>query len=346
MDLERSQLFHRLTLLEIPWGKLSTASGKGTFKEKWILRWQPELELGLIEAGRWGNTVVAAAGAAASHQATTATQLPQLTMLLEMILLATLPAATQQVMVRLGQMAALTSDLTHLMGALPPLANILRYSDVRQTDGDTLLPIVERLIVRICIGLPGACNSLDDDAAAAMLAHINQTHRAIKLLQQDSYIHDWQATLHRLADLTSLHGLVSGQSCRLLLDEGQLAGTEAARRLSLALSVAVEPTHAADWIQGFLQGSGLLLLHDSAIWTVLDDWITNLTPEAFMVLLPLLRRTFSTFTPAERRQMGEKAHQGDNTRVTVSQTAHFDYDRAAAVLPLMAQLLGLEMGHE
>jgi hypothetical protein len=108
----------------------------------------------------------------------------------------------------------------------------------------------------------------------------------------------------------------------------------------------VEPTRAADWIQGFLQGSGLLLLHDAAIWTVLDDWITNLTPEAFMVLLPLLRLTFSTFTPAEWRQMGEKAHQGDNTRVTVSQTAHFDYDRAAAVLPLMAQLLGLEMGHE
>ena len=35
---------------------------------------------------------------------------------------------------RLESEAALTTDVTHLMGALPPLANVLRYGDVRNTD--------------------------------------------------------------------------------------------------------------------------------------------------------------------------------------------------------------------
>ncbi|MGB8698114.1 MAG: DUF5682 family protein [Thermosynechococcaceae cyanobacterium] len=343
-DLERSQLLHRLTLLNIPWGKASEVGGKGTFKEKWVLRWQPELELGLIEAGRWGNTVETAATTYACRQAIEARQLPVLTALLEQVLLAVLPIAVTQVMQCLEAEAAIASDLVHLMAAIPPLANVLRYSDVRQTDVATLTHVVDGLMTRICIGLPGACASLDDDAAALMLDHIGQTHRAIKLLQNLDHLQDWRSVLSRLADKASLHGLLAGRCCRLLLDEGEFDGTEAARRLNLALCQAVEPSHAADWIQGFLQGSGLVLLHDAEIWQVLDRWVTALAPDAFMALLPLLRRTFSTFTAAERRQMGERVKQGEGRPTTTAGlTADWDRDQAAAVLPLMAQLLGLEL---
>lgn len=342
MDLGRSQLLHRLKLLNIPWGEATEISGKGTFKERWILRWRPELEIALIEAGRWGNTVETAATTFACDCATHATQLPPLTMLLEQVLLATLPTAVRYVMERLEAEAAIASDLIHLMGALPSLANVLRYSDVRQTDGGILTHVVDGLVARICIGLPSACASLDDDAAAQMLEQMVQTHRAIKLLQQERHHHDWMAVLMRLADRAQLHGLLAGRCCRLLLDEGQLDGTEAAQRLNLALSRAVEPAHAAVWIEGFLQGSGLLLLHDKEIWTVLDRWVTELHSDAFIALLPLLRRTFAAFTAAERRQMAERVKQG-----SAGQTARvemdLDGDRASLALPLIAQLLGLEL---
>ncbi len=341
IDLGRSQLLHRLNLLNIPWGEAKEISGKGTFKEKWILRWRPELEIALIEAGRWGNTVEIAATAFTCDRATHATQLPPLTALLEQVLLATLPAAVRHVMERLEAEAAIASDLIHLMGSLPALANLLRYSDVRQTDVGTLTHVVDGLVARICIGLPMACASLDDDAAAQMLEQMVQTHRAIKLLQNDHHHHDWMVVLTRLADQAQLHGLLAGRCCRLLLDEGQLNGTQAAQRLNLALSRAVEPAQAAVWIEGFLQGSGLLLLHDKEIWTVLDEWVTELHPDAFTALLPLLRRTFAAFTAAERRQMAERVKQGSAGQKTVV-VADLDGDRASLALPLIAQLLGLE----
>ena len=349
-DLERSQLLHRLSLLNIHWGKPKRSSGKGTFKEAWEIRWQPELSLAVIEAGVWGNTVEIATQNYACDQANTAADLPKLTELLDRLLLAALPEAIAHLMTRLQAAAAVASDVAHLMKALPSLANILRYRDVRQTDSAIVSQVIDGLVARICIGLPGACASLDDDAAAQMLQHIDGTHSAIQLLQQENHSKAWSAVLLQLSDRglddqaasgkTSLHGLIAGHCCRMLLDEGSLTPEETARRLGLALSVANEPVQAAAWVEGFLQGSGLLLLHDDGIWQVLDSWVMGLSADAFTALLPLLRRTFSAFPAPERRQMGERVRGGPQVAGQTVEVG-FDRERADAVLPLVAQLLGV-----
>ena len=117
---------------------------------------------------------------------------------------------------------------------------------------------------------------------------------------------------------------------------------EAARRLGLALSLANAPAQSAAWVDGFLRNSGLLLLHDDTLWKVLDDWVTGLPEEHFTVALPLIRRTFSTFQTAERRQMGSRvigSSRGTSSRTLVPR--EFDEARANQALPLLAQMLGL-----
>ena len=340
-DLGRSHLLHRLKILNIDWGTPSHTSGTGTFKEGWRLQWEPEFAIAIIEASRWGNTVATAATAFAMTQAEASTNLPTLTALLDQVLLAELTDALHMLMQQLQAVSAVASDIAHLMAALPTLANILRYSNVRQTDGAMVRPVVHGLVVRICIGLPAACASLDDDAATAMDGHLMGAHRAIKLLQNPDHDANWFGTLTKLADQADLHGLLAGRCCRLLPDDGQLDSEEAARRLSFALSTASDLVQASAWIEGFLKGSGLLLLHDDAIWSVLDRWIVALSAGAFTTLLPLLRRTFATFTPPERRQMGEKVRQGETVEaaVGIDMGDRFDHERAETVLPLIAQLL-------
>jgi hypothetical protein len=151
----------------------------------------------------------------------------------------------------------------------------------------------------------------------------------------------WQQVLAQLADHQGLHGLVAGRCCRLLFEAGVFQPEETARRLGLALSTASEPSQAAAWIEGFLAGSGLLLLHNPTLWQVLDDWLTQLSSETFTAILPLLRRTFSTFTVPERRQMGERVRQGNIHPPVFVKVGRFDNDRANTVLPLVAQLLGI-----
>ncbi len=343
-DLLRSHLLHRLNSLGIPWGRTTYSRGKGTFKEAWTLEWQPEFEIALIKAGQWGNTIETATTAYACDLAENAANLPALTELLDKVLLADLPEVITKLMTRLQAEAAVASDVVHLMSALSPLAQILRYRDVRQTDMEVVAHVVDGLVTRICIGLPETCASLDDEAAAMMDKQIMQTHSAINLLQNQGHQQIWWMVLKQLVNRDSLHGLLGGRCCRLLLDGGQFEPSRAAQQLGLALSLATEPTQAAAWIEGFLKGSGLLLLHDQEIWQVLDQWVCKLAPDTFVTLLPLLRRTFSTFPAAERRQMGERVIQG---RVGAGLqgwgSEELDCDRAEMVLPLVAQLLGMSV---
>src|SRR5262249_33521836 len=165
----------------------------------------------------------------------------------------------------------------------------------------------------------------------------------IGLLQNEGHLASWRGVMARLADQRGLHGLVAGRCCRLLADAGAFAADEASRRLSLALSTANEPAQAAAWIEGFLKGSGLLLLHDEALWRTLDEWLTALPKDSFAALLALLRRTFSTFPSPERRQIGERARRGmaGVSRAAISEQPRpedFDQARAEAVLPLIAKL--------
>lgn len=347
LDLERSVLLHRLNLLGVQWGKREgTGNGKGTFHEVWRVQWQPEFAVKLIEMAVWGTTVREATAAYVADYADHADDLPTLTTLLEWLMLADLPDAVVHTMTRLQAQAALASDISHLMQALPPLARLLRYGNVRQTDTLMVGNVVDGLVARVCIGLPGACASLDDDAAEAMFKHILAFDGAIGLLQNAAHLTDWQRVLLQLADRTNLNGLIAGRCCRILLDSGQFEVQEAARRMGLALSTSNEPAQAANWIEGFVKGSGLVLLHDDRLWQVLDGWVTSLPPDTFPALLPLLRRTFSSFTPPERRQMGERVKRGPAqllAQPSAAATLDFDRARAEAVLPLVAQLLGLKV---
>ena len=344
-DLDRSHLLHRLALLDIDWGEPVEVSGKtGTFHEVWQLQWHPELAVALIEAGMWGTTVADATTARTGHDADKAPSLSAVTGLLERSLLAELPEAVAHVMGVLADRAAIDTDVGHLMDALPALARALRYGDVRRTDASSIAAAVDGLVVRICIGLPVAASSLDDDAAGEMVRRILGVHESLSLLDRGDLSQGWRATLHQLVDRAGVHGLVAGRCSRLLLDAGAMEGAEAARRMSAALSVGEEPARGAAWVEGFLSGSALILLHDRALLQVVDGWLAGVGDETFTDVLPLLRRTFATFGAPERRQIGEHVRRlGDGTSGRSGAAAEADVDaaRGELVLPVVARLLGL-----
>ncbi|MBO0726065.1 MAG: hypothetical protein J2P52_10735, partial [Blastocatellia bacterium] len=194
-DLDRSRLLHRLSLLGVRWGEMQRAGGKGTFHEIWRLRWDPEFAVELIEASVWGNTIHDAAAAFTRDAADRAKDLPALANLLDQSLLADLPVAVSHVMARLQAEAAVASDVAHLMDALPALVEVQRYGDVRGTGAAMVGEAVAGLIARVCVGLPGACASLNDEAAAAMFDRIVSVNAAIGLLQNEDRLAAWRGAM-------------------------------------------------------------------------------------------------------------------------------------------------------
>jgi hypothetical protein len=157
----------------------------------------------------------------------------------------------------------------------------------------------------------------------------------------------WLGALAGLADQHGVHGLLGGRAVRLLLDAGRIDRDEAGRRLSLALSRGADAVAGAAWLEGFLAGDAMLLLHDQALLAVIDGWVDGVGAELFDDLLPLLRRTFSEFTGAERRMIGQRVTPLDGTGAPARQAAsdvQVDEERAARVVPLLRQILGIDDG--
>ncbi|WP_405843301.1 DUF5682 family protein [Streptomyces sp. NBC_01518] len=379
-DAGRSRLLHRLRLLGVEWGEPTVSRGStGTFRETWRLRWEPELAVRVAEAGVWGTTVLAAATAKAEADAVGAQSLADVTALAEHCLLAELPDALPVVMKVLADRAALDTDVGHLAQALPALVRSLRYGDVRGTDTGALTEVAAGLAERVFVGLPPACAALDADAAEEMRRHVDAVHGAVALLGDASGpghgdtsepgqgdgpgpgpgpgpghggLRDrWRAVLRTLSARDTVPGVIRGRAVRLLLDEGELGPDEAARLMGLVLSPGTPPADAAAWIEGFVGGGGgLLLVHDERLLGLVDAWLTGVPAEAFTDVLPLLRRTFSSYEPGVRRTLGELVRRGPGKQVGTAATAagipgfgaELDAGRADAVVPVLRLLLGLD----
>ena len=202
--------------------------------------------------------------------------------------------------------------------------------------------------------------SLDETAERVMRERIDAVNSATGLLADGASRDRWLDTLAVLArgddpprppragghlgGCPRCPPLISGRLTRLLLDAGRLAPDEAASRMSLALSAAAPAAAAAGWAEGFLAGSGLLLVHDDKLLALADGWLAGLSADTFTAVLPALRRTFGEFAPPERRAIGQQAAQLDGSGrrpgVRASAADGLDEERAALAAGAVALILG------
>lgn len=342
-NLAASQLLHRLRILDIPWGNLQAASHlqRGSFKEVWELKWRLEFALQLIEAGMWGSTVYEAATHFVLQKAKEKTNLTALAILAEEVLQADLQDAVEPLLQQLQNAAALSTDVQYLMDALEPLVRILRYGNVRKTNATAVEKVVHQLIPRICIGLPGAVSQIEDDLAEVFLKNIWNTNQALSLLNREEHTALWLQSLVQLVQQPGTHELLRGVGTRLLFDKNIFNVTITSSLLQYALSSVSTPVAAAQWLEGFLQGSGLLLIHHQALWLVLNDWVSQLSKDHFENILPLLRRAFGDFTNSERQKILQKAA-AQPAKSILTEQPDFDLERAERVLPTIQLLLKKE----
>ncbi len=349
-DKQRSIFLHRLNLLDIPWGQVGRSRGirQGTYTEVWKLQWEPGYTIKLVTASMWGNTLGAAVGNYVLDLAHKASSLRELSQLLDKLIIADLPEPLVQLLHMVENKAAVTSDVLHLMQSIPPLAHIMRYGDVRDTDQVLVQHIVESLFTRVCIGLPTTCISVDDKAAQELNEAINALHPIIALFNANDLIELWQETVEKLATAgDKIHGLIAGSACRQLFKNGRFDQETTAAQMSLALSRTGLAWSDMDrllwmvaWLDGFLQGSEMVLVHDLELWQLLADWVAQLPEEQFMGIMPLLRRTFSSFSEGVREQLGRRIR-GQHPPEATSDGTTYDTALANQLLPYLEKILGV-----
>jgi hypothetical protein len=338
-----------LNLLGIDWGRLQPLPpGKlGTFHELWSLKWRPEMVLQIVEAAVYGNTLIEAAAARAIERGERITDLGRTAELVQATLLADLETAVARLVALLGIRSAESADVSQMLRALPPLVSTLRYGDVRRTDAAALENVLSALAERATVGMVPATVGLDDEAADSVAAEIVGATQALALLVSERHadvVDDWWAALRQVIDRDDSARLINGTCTRLALNAERLGIDDAESRLARALARGTPPADAARWIEGFLSpklgGSGLILASSTSMFGIIDDWLTALPAEYFSQILPLLRRTTSTFSQGERRQIAERVRSGRRSTLFADQV-ELDLERAALVEPIVHRILGI-----
>jgi hypothetical protein len=302
--LLRSTLLHRLNALDVPWGRLMDAGrSRGTFRENWQLRWEPEFAVRLVEHLVYGSTIAEAAGGRMIDAIGSEVELGALATLVRTAMIADLGPATEYGIAALEKKAALTSDCLTLLSALPPMADILRYGEARAGTAEHLRTLMPRIVVQAALALPYAARNLDE-AAAKLRNAILAADGAVQLAQLEAdVVTSWRDALRALLRDGQASRLVSGTAARLLYEVELLTADDVADLLSRMLSPGTPVAEAAGFFAGFFEGAGQRLIHDAQLRTAVDSWLMTLEAEAFTGNLPLFRRVFSGLDRSERRRL-------------------------------------------
>ena len=352
LDLSKSVFLHQLQILGINWAKKQYTSGKGTFKESWFTRWKPEMVIDLIEKGFWGNTIEKAATQYLLDSIKENQSIAELANIVkEKAFPAKVYEAIDAIIVKITELSSISADVLELMGAVPHLADMGRYGDVRIREGDRTVinALVDTFIRRICIGLPNAAYGLDEKNSYSLFESIKRVDEAVQLLQIEELAEIWYKALKVILHKDGINGIIVGCVCRLLLDAKEISTEQTANEFSQALSTGNAPMTSAAWLEGFLKGSGMILIYDHTLWNILYLWVAQLEQATFIELMPILRRTFSKFEAPERKQIGEKAKHGavqaQDVLVATGEALHtsplFDEERALKVLEPLKAILGI-----
>jgi hypothetical protein len=338
----KSTLLHRLLILNVPWGQLIEAdAGRGTFREMWMLRWEPELSVALAEALVFGGTIEQAAANAQLDRASKTNSISALAEMIHEALVADLPDTAAACIERLQAAAVQASEMTELMQAVAPLVRVLRYGSARKLPEQPLRALIHVLSVEVNAGVRMASHSLDDEASAARLQAMRAYDEALHLFGESALLEQWQAHMAQMVDDGQVSPAIAGLSLRRIHD----LGAWDSRVVSAAFCRHVRgetPQRAAAFLESFLSGGTEVLLQDDPLLNLVDAWLCELREDEFVESLPLLRRSFSSFDQVARRRMLDRIARGAQASGPVMEPRQDSGEAYAAALPLLYQILGIE----
>ena len=340
-DLKKSVFIHRLLLLGVKWGSKGAAEGKGTFKELWTLTWHPEMMIDLIAQSNRGNSIETAVIHYLNETVAESTTLAELTAILELAIPAELQEGITPLLNRIDAVSSTTTDSALLLNAILPLAEIIRYGNVRNYDKTDILRIFSIIYFRISIGLPIACTGIDEKTAQNMANQIESLYNTLRILDIEEFLIDYADCLLKIHAMELCAPFIAGTITRILKESNHLTNDDVNNSLSQALTLNIDIVYSAQWLEGFLNQSVALLIHDDDVWTIVSGWVKQLNDDNFNDVLPLLRRTFSSFRSSEKNKIAERVKYFSKTTASGNSENDWHIERAEKVIPIVKQLFGL-----
>ncbi|MFX3632772.1 MAG: DUF5682 family protein [Candidatus Pristimantibacillus sp.] len=305
LDLNRSILFHRLELLEIPFVKRkSNRTDSSSWAENWMLQWSPEAEIQLIEATLKGETIEWATAYAIREKLEQCSDVTDASKLIRISSNCGLPTCMEEARQTLQRLSVDGQQFEPLASAAFELSALIRYGSIRRMDTATLIPLLQQLFLRASLLLVEA-SACSDEAAPALVVAINSLHTVSQ--DHEELVDDelWLRKLWELASRDDRNPRLSGFAFAILLERHIVSEEECEQEVARRLSPGISADLGAGWFEGLAMRNRYALLSRPSLWHQLDRYIGSLDREQFQRSLVFLRRSFGAFEPREKASLAE-----------------------------------------
>jgi Family of unknown function (DUF5682) len=309
-DLARSSFLHRLRVLGVDWGKPRRVSGLGTFKEGWVLQWQPGFTAVLAAATPLGATVEEAAQTQLIQSLAEA-GLSEVIEVARRAVEADLPLALGRAALAADAAVATTSDALVLAQAATSATWAARVGNARGGGTQGWEDLARRLFAAAAFAWPAQARAYDAPTARAAADVLDAAFEALEVAQDATGAQEaWRAAVERVAQDGMAAPFASAYALRRCWDKGWVAAEEAARVVGRALSPARPFLEAGETFEGFFRNPVPLLVHSAPLCAALDTWLSGLDPEDVAAAVAAFRRAFSGASQSERLAVWEAVFGG------------------------------------
>ena len=350
----RSAFLHRLSYLKVPLAQMTDAPAGDfatgqLFRERWALRWSPEVDSELVELNLYGDTVEAAALATlreelAKQELHAGNTCKRLVAAIDM----DLPDLVREAEDACGRAIDADTRFVSLVEALGSLTVLERYAVYRNLRRDLLDDLLVRCFDRACFSILDAVAVPEDqqpEVVQALIALAELTLRGDRQGLDRALF----AEHVRKAAAASTVPFLRGAFLGMLTELREKTPEDLAAEVSaLAKASQERMVTAGDLVDGIMAASrtSILLGADSLIGA-LDELLRAAEWEPFLTMLPRLRAAFERLHDGQRDSLAARLAQRYGLAEKEALTElHTSVEAAAVVAAIDRQVAEIMTGWE
>jgi len=272
--------------------------------ERWVLQWDPETEIEVVEATLKGDRIETAAAFVLHEKLEAAKNIAEAAVLVKEAYICDLPGEIPNVLTRLQELFVDDNLFTDVAMTTWEISRVIAYKDNRNIDTSALVPIMQKLFLRgALVMFDGAV--CDDEASKAFMGAIDKMHIFSQEYSEEVDDDIWLQKLWETALSDSRNAKISGVALAVLLERGKVQDDLLTQEISRRLSYGVPGDLGAQWFEGLSDRNRYALLSRATLWEQLDNYLDALDENEFKRCLVFLRRAFGNFEPREKNGVVE-----------------------------------------
>ncbi len=298
-DLKRAILFNRLKILNVSFCQKQTREKMSIYFELWTLKWNPQIEIELIENIIYGHSIETATKNRIQEQLDTANTMLDVINIIENCYQADILEVFNEGYALLDKLLIENDNYEETIQVLIVTLRIYNYKSSRTVDKSKLEKLIIKLYNKSVILLYNVSNYSQQEIESN-IDYIVELYYITKKYEHLIDSNLLYTQVNRLAYELDNKPMFSAICLNILIQENYLSQADLTKEVNYRISSNQSKEDIVNWFYGLCRVNRDIVLNNKQLWITIADYIDNLSDQQFIFILVAFRRTFALFTSRQK----------------------------------------------